>query len=794
MSKIKNTLYSITAFCFLLSVSSHGQSISRKVVSPAGGTLTGGGNMLTFTIGETVIPTLTAGGSMITQGFEQPGEQVRTGTVAASVCAGSTFSLPYTAIDIGGGNTFTAQLSDATGSFASPVSIGTLAGNASTGTINVTIPSNTTAGTAYRIRVVSSSPGKIGADNGVDITVATPSVAATAASCTAPFNEICLGNNTTLSFTDGSLGSGATWNWYSGSCGGALAGTGTAISVSPTVTTTYFVRAEGICNTTPCQSVTIAVSAAPDSANVILPFTGMPANICSGTTATLNIAPVAGATQYTWDVPTGGYFNGNPLNVSPFITSVPTVQVTYGAPVASLYSTGVQAGNACGNSIRKTQKNRGTTSVPTAVTGPLTACANSSISYSTSAVSGAVSYLWTITGNATVSGTGATAIISFGPSWNGGTLCVAAQTTCYTSPSKCITISKSAATLNAISGSFTACPNSVLSYSVPVSAGASSYNWTVPAGATVTNGQGTRTIDVTFSAGYSAVGNICVNVTSICGVTSVNKCKSIAPGLPAQPASIAGSTNGLCGQSVVNTCPSQGAGITYTWTAPPGASIVSGQGGTSVNVSYGNFSTGSLCVKASNTCGSSTARCITVKGSPATPGSIIATPASWCSNTNGIEFNANVANLTGSYTLSWTFPPANVATYVLGGGNASFLILDWLTGTGGINLTAYNNCGSGTKTSTWSSTCREADNSDANTLTVWPNPATGWINISCPANTGITGITVIDLAGRVVVSKTVNSTHSVNTTQFDMTKLAKGSYLLTVHTTAGSKPVKIALE
>lgn len=68
------------------------------------------------------------------------------------------------------GNTFTAQLSDASGSFVSPVSIGTLVSTTS-GNINATISHLTPAGNGYRIRVVSSNPGILGSDNGSDLIV-----------------------------------------------------------------------------------------------------------------------------------------------------------------------------------------------------------------------------------------------------------------------------------------------------------------------------------------------------------------------------------------------------------------------------------------------------------------------------------------------------------------------------------------------------------------------------------------------------------------------------------------------
>jgi hypothetical protein len=168
--KMKNKYF---IFFMLLTIISNvnAQTISRKSVSSGGGTLMGGTSQITFTIGETFNSSLSAVSTVITQGFQQPGESVRAGNVSTSICTGSSFKLSYTAIDIAGGNTFTAQLSNAAGSFANPVNIGTLAGNASVSEINITIPSNIVAGKKYRIRVTSSSPAYIGTDNGSDISL-----------------------------------------------------------------------------------------------------------------------------------------------------------------------------------------------------------------------------------------------------------------------------------------------------------------------------------------------------------------------------------------------------------------------------------------------------------------------------------------------------------------------------------------------------------------------------------------------------------------------------------------------
>lgn len=99
-------------------------------------------------------------------------QSITTSTITGSpFCAGAAVNVPYT---ISGtftsGNIFTAQLSDATGSFASPVAIGTLT-SINAGTINATIPFTTASGTAYRVRVVSSNPVTTGSNNGANLTV-----------------------------------------------------------------------------------------------------------------------------------------------------------------------------------------------------------------------------------------------------------------------------------------------------------------------------------------------------------------------------------------------------------------------------------------------------------------------------------------------------------------------------------------------------------------------------------------------------------------------------------------------
>jgi hypothetical protein len=96
---------------------------------------------------------------------------IATSSISSPLCVGTSLNVSFTAAGtFNAGNTFTAHLSDASGSFSSPTNIGNISSTAS-GTINATIPANTPAGIGYRIRVVSSDPAVTGSDNGSDITV-----------------------------------------------------------------------------------------------------------------------------------------------------------------------------------------------------------------------------------------------------------------------------------------------------------------------------------------------------------------------------------------------------------------------------------------------------------------------------------------------------------------------------------------------------------------------------------------------------------------------------------------------
>lgn len=158
--------------CMGISFACGAQTLSPSVIPAMGGYYTTPSGSLSWTVGETMVQTLTDGSRILTQGFQQPEIQVRTGVLNGPFCQGGNITVPFTASGITGvGNSFIAQLSDAAGSFSTPVTIGSLNGTATSGNIAAVIPPATPIGNAYRIRVVSTHPVFTGPDNGNNLSI-----------------------------------------------------------------------------------------------------------------------------------------------------------------------------------------------------------------------------------------------------------------------------------------------------------------------------------------------------------------------------------------------------------------------------------------------------------------------------------------------------------------------------------------------------------------------------------------------------------------------------------------------
>ncbi len=364
-----------------------------------------------------------------------------------------------------------------------------------------------------------------------------------------------------------------------------------------------------------------------------------------------------------------------------------------------IYSVLITDVNGCTNSNSFTVGSSGTAPAsPTPVTGNAYVCKGSSgIMYSAAAVSGATSYTWTTPTGASIStGQGTTILtVNFSATQTSGNLCVYASNGCGNSAPVCKTLTVVTAkpgVPGAISGPGTACQGSSgIVYSCPPVANAATYNWTVPAGVSITSGALTNTITVDFAANF--VKNSIKISASNCVGTSTQRSLLIYE-KPATPGVITGPVNGACAgstgisYSVVPVASATG----YTWTLPANASIASGSGTNNITIDFAPaFTSGNLYVKADNVCGSSPARSSTIRSVPLSPGVVTGTVTA-CANQSGVAYS--VASVTGATSYTWT-APTNAS--VVSGQGTNSVTIDYAGNFSAGNLTvkANNLCGAG---------------------------------------------------------------------------------------------------
>ncbi|MEY3443950.1 MAG: hypothetical protein RLZZ519_2231 [Bacteroidota bacterium] len=164
---------------------------------------------------------------------------------------------------------------------------------ASGGTLLATGASYTAAYSATTTVYVSQFNTGTGCESArVPVTVTVNSLS-TQPSSISGTTTVCNGTPTTLTQVGGFLGAGASCQWFSGSCGSTVIGTGHSLTVSPTTATTYFVRATGTCNTTACASVTVNVDQFTTS------NAGPDRMICGTSTTLAGNAPITGNGLWT---------------------------------------------------------------------------------------------------------------------------------------------------------------------------------------------------------------------------------------------------------------------------------------------------------------------------------------------------------------------------------------------------------------------------------------------------------------------------------------------------------------
>jgi hypothetical protein len=302
----------------------------------------------------------------------------------------------------------------------------------------------------------------------------------------------CSPGSVTLS---ANTGTGLTYQWRLSS-----------VNISGATASSYVVSASGnynciisnTCGSVSSNSIVITVNSLPTASITA----GGAVTFCAPSTVTLNANTGTGVT-YQW--------KQNGSNISGATTS------SYIANASGNYTCLVS--NSCGgvtsNSIAVTVN--AIPATPGSITGPATGVCSSVKTYSISAVAGATGYTWSPPAGATVtSGQGTiSAGITFTGTFSGGLISVSASNGCGSSLLSSLTVTGAPAQPGTITGLVSVCHNqNNVSYSIVAVASATSYTWTVPAGAQIKTGQGTRTIKVRFG---NSAGNITVKANNGCG-------------------------------------------------------------------------------------------------------------------------------------------------------------------------------------------------------------------------------------------------------------------------------------
>jgi hypothetical protein len=604
-----------------------------------------------------------------------------------------------------------------------------------------------------------------------------PSNAATAVNSTAGAN-VCSGTTTILTPVGGLLGPGAHWVWFTGSCGGTQVGTGSSLTVTPLTTTTYYVRAQDAFFTTACASITITVTTGAPTANVVI-VNGI-LNACPSTVAVFSVNPVPGATSYVWSAPTGTTING-----LSGIVAVPDTFVTVSFGTLQVGQSGynlcVYASNVCGSTLSRCTWVRGQLSTPIYQTAPAVVCPNTTVAYSVVPQAGAVTYTWSATGGAIITGNGNPSVtITFPAGYTTGTISVTESMACgNTTAPRTITVTGAPTLPGAISGLAVVCPSSIQTYSIVAVSGASTYSWSVPAGCTFT-GSGTS-ITVTFPANFVS-GSICVTAGTACS-NSAQRCKTVSTGKLPTPANITGDPiSGVCGALYQYSIPAlANATLGYTWTIPAGVTVVGPSNSNSITLQFPtNFISGTLSVHGNNDCGAGYDRSTPVYGNPSTPG-LISGSASVC---NGSVELYSWAPVPGA-TQYQVFAP--VGATILSGNvtTSTFTLIQWGSISGNVSIKAVNGCGvSGTRVLAVAITCRMTSlttHEEVADVVAYPNPNHGKFNVSIDSKSDRKFmLSIFDQTGRMLRQVEVNATPGTNLQEFDMEGIAAGMYLLRV--------------
>ncbi len=463
----------------------------------------------------------------------------------------------------------------------------------------------------------------------------------------------CAGGTYTFST---SIIAGVTTYTWTAPVGSSISGQGTN-QVNITFPGGYVSGTVGVTNSNACGSSaerklsTRSVRPKPQA------ITGPVSGLC-GSTVSYSIPPVTGATGYTWTAPVGSTVTAGQgtTNATIFFNSNLNNGYVY-----------VTADNICGSSNPASLRVDGEVIV---TQNPVNtdACAGTQVSFSINTQGNTVNYQWqyngsNLTNGGTISGANAaTLVINPVASADAGLYSCIVSNNCSdpdTSTAAILTVTQIPATPGAITGANMACIGYTgIPYSISAVAEATNYEWFGFDGATIVSGNGTTNVIVDFGATVTSGFTVKVYAENVCGISDsaslwIRRTISTPNFSTAPVSACAGAT------SVAFDVTSVVGATTYTWTAPANATIATGQGTDAVTVNFGpSFTSGQICVNASNLCFTTPDRCKNIVSNPGIPGSIVGNSTGLCNS----SATYTISPVTGATNYTWTVPTGSTIT------------------------------------------------------------------------------------------------------------------------------------
>lgn len=294
-------------------------------------------------------------------------------------------------------------------------------------------------------------------------------------------------------------------------------------------------------------------------------------------------------------------------------------------------------------------------------------------------------------------------------------------------------------------------------------------NWT-------TSGSGTFTLGNPVL--YNSFSNNCTSEVLTLTVNGVGACSTstnsdsvtltVNCSIPNLGPVTSSAGNSICQSSsstITYTVPVNSSVVSYNWSVPSGATIVSGQNTNTITVRYGIGSvSGNVSVFGSNGCGNGSISTFAVTVNALPTATTISGQQSVCEGTTGVEYTALA--LPGATNYSWTLPNGST---VLTGTNTITINYQSNDTSGNLSVIVNNACGAGPVSSNYPITmvARPSLSSVLNPIAICSDTSFNYVPTSATSGTSFawtraiqSGITNPTASGNGNINETLINTTS----------------------------------